>query len=192
MPRTADAAERTAASLRARIAGYTVDMVIFAAISLVMLVIAGFVLLLSTNFAKDDASDPDFYTFLSIIGIGIPLVWTALNLLLLRTRSQTGGQYVAGIRTVRQDDAPLSGRDAVRWWICFNPLLFSWPMAIVAGLPLAGVIAVALSRGTIVVFGVVETLCLAAPVIAVASAALDSGHRALHDRVVGTRVVSVD
>ncbi|MDP9238595.1 MAG: RDD family protein [Chloroflexota bacterium] len=189
MPRSADTASHAVASLRARIAGYAVDMVIFAAISLVMLVIAGFVLLVSTNWAQDDASDPQFYTFLSIIGVGIPSIWTAMNLLLLRARAQTGGQYVAGIRVVREDGERLSGRDAVLWWLCFNPLLFSWPMALVACLPLSAVIALALSRVTIVAFGVVVTICFAAPLIALAAAALDAENRALHDRIIGTRLV---
>jgi RDD family len=189
LPRTADSAGHAAASLRARMAGYAVDMLIFTAISLVMLVIAGFVLLASTNWAQRDATDPQFYTFLSIIGIGIPSLWTAMNLLLLRTRSQTGGQYVAGIRLAGDDGGRVAGRQSVLWWFCFNPLLFSWPMAIVACLPLSAVIALALSRATIVAFGVTVTICLAAPLIALVSAALDAENRALHDRIVGTRAV---
>src|SRR5438105_1664149 len=127
-------------------------MVVFAAISLVMLVIAGFVLLARTNWAESDATDPDFYTFLSIIGIGIPVIWSGLTLTLLRTRSQTVGQYVAGMRMVREDGMRLSTRDALLWWICVNPLLFSWPMAVVAGLPLSAVVALALSRAAILAF----------------------------------------
>ncbi len=191
MPRTADAAQHAVASLRSRIAGYVVDMVIFTAIALVMLVLAGFILLLSTNWAEQDASDRDFYTFLAIIGAGIPTVWTVLNIALLRTRSQTAGQYVAGIRTLRDDGGRLSGRDSVLWWFCFNPLLFSWPTAVVAALPLSAVIALALSRLTIVAFGVIVTVCVAAPLIALISAALDAEHRALHDRIVGATVVPV-
>jgi hypothetical protein len=167
-------------------------MVIFTAISLIMLVIAGFVLLLSTHWAEQDASDPDFYAFLSIIGIGIPALWTGLNLFLLDTRSQTGGQYVAGTRTLREDGSPLTHRDAALWWFCFNPLLFSWPMAVVASIPLSAVIALALSRLTIAVFGVLVTVCIAAPLIALVAAIVDAENRALHDRIVGTRVAPVD
>ena len=98
LPRTADRA-RAAATLRARIGGYLVDMVIFAAIAMIVVVFAGFLLLATTDWAKKDPSDPQFYMFLAIIGLGTPLIWSALNLGLLATRSQTGGQYVAGIRT---------------------------------------------------------------------------------------------
>jgi hypothetical protein len=164
-------------------------MVIFSAISLVMLVIAGFTLLASTSWAENDASDPQFYTFLAIIGVGIPAVWTALNLLLLAARGQTGGQYVAAIRTMTESGARLSRRDALLWWFCFNPLLFSWPMSVIATLSLSAVVAIALSRLTIVAIGVVVTVCLAAPLIALVSAWLDAENRTLHDRIAGTRVI---
>src|SRR5262249_49788747 len=140
--------------LPARIGGYLVDTVIFAAIAMIVVVCAGFFLLATTDWAKKDPSDPQFYAFLAIIGLGTPLVWTALNLTLLSTRRQTGGQYVAGLRLIGEDGAKPSTAAVVAWWFCFNPLLFSWPMALVGGLPLAAVIALVLSRVTIVVFGV--------------------------------------
>jgi uncharacterized RDD family membrane protein YckC len=164
-------------------------MVIFAAISMIIVVVAGIILLASTDWAQQDASDREFYSFLAIIGFGAPLIWTLLNLFLLSRRHQTGGQYVAGIRLAREDQAPLSSRNIVAWWFCFNPLLFSWPMAIMAGLPLAAVIAVVLGTWTIVAFGTVVTLCLLMPVAAFVYALLDDRNRAPHDRVVGTVVV---
>ncbi|MEK7692624.1 MAG: RDD family protein [Chloroflexota bacterium] len=188
MPRTAHAAP-AAAGIRARAGGYVVDMVIFAAIAMIVVVFAGFLLLAMTDWAKQDPSDPQFYTFLAIIGLGTPIVWTGLNLALLATRGQTGGQYVAGLRLVREDGSRLSPREAAAWWLCFNPLLFSWPMAGVAGLPLAAVIALILSQLTIVVFGVVMIICVASPIIAVVSALMDGQHRALHDRIAGTVAV---
>ncbi len=184
MPRTTETA-RTAASLRARIGGYAVDMVIFAAIAMIIVVFAGFLLLATTDWAKKDPSDPQFYLFLSIIGIGTPLAWTMLNVALLATRGQTGGQYVAGLRLAGEDGGRLSVRTAAAWWFCFNPLLFSWPMACVAGLPLAAVVALVPSSATIIIWGVLITICVASPLIAVVSAALDAQHRALHDRLVG-------
>jgi uncharacterized RDD family membrane protein YckC len=175
--------------MRARVGGYVVDTVIFAAVAMVVVVLAGLLLLATTDWAKNDPSDPQFYAFLAIIGLGTPTIWTLLNLALLASRGQTGGQYVAGIRLVREDGSRLSMRDAAAWWFCFNPLLFSWPMAGVTGFPLAAVIALVLSRATIVVFGVLMTICLASPVIAFVSALRDRRHRALHDRIVGTVIV---
>lgn len=177
------------ASLRARIGGYIVDMVIFAAVALVMFVIAGMIMLISTDWAVTNLPDPALYGALATVGIGTPVIWTLMNLLLLALRGQTGGQYVAGIRLMREDDAPLTFMNRLAWWSLLNPLLFSWPLGIVVATPLIGVVAVALSRASVVVFGVVLVLCALAPLIALVSALLDGQNRALQDRIVGTVVV---
>ncbi len=191
MPRTAER-EGGPTHLRARVGGYAVDMVIFAAITMLFTVLAGFVLLASTNWAENDPSDPQLYAFLAIIGAGVPLVWSALNLGLLAMRSQTGGHYVAALKLVTEDGGPLRPRDAAVWWFCFNPLLFSWPMTLVAGLPLLTVISLLSSRIVFVLFGVIVTVCLASPAIALISAAIDRQRRALHDRVARVILVSAE
>lgn len=191
MPRTAEP-RAAVASLRARTGGYVVDMVIFAAISMIMFVVAGGVLLFSTDWGVNNLPDPALYAALATVGIGTPLLWTLMNLLLLATRRQTGGEYVAGLRLVREDGAQLTRGNIVGWWFLLNPLLFSWPLACVAAIPLAGTIAVALSRTTVVVFGVVIVLCALSPLIALVSAAIDGQNRALHDRIIGTIVVPAD
>lgn len=177
--------------MRQRIGGYVVDMVIFAAVTMVVTVIAGLQLLLITRGATED-SDKAVYAFLAIIGLGTPLAWSVLSLAVLTTRGQTGGQYVTGVRLAREDGRPLSKRDALAWWFCFNPLLFSWPAAIVTVLPLTFVISLVLNRASIVVLGVVMTLCVVAPLIALISALSDRLHRTLHDRIVGTIVVPTE
>ncbi|MBI5287707.1 MAG: RDD family protein [Chloroflexi bacterium] len=188
LPRTAER-EAGATHLRARIGGYAVDMVIFAAITMLLTVLAGFILLASTSWAENDPSDPQIYTFLATVGVGVPLIWSALNIALLTTRGQTGGQYVAGLKLLLEGGAALRPRDVAVWWFCFNPLLFSWPMTMVAGFPLLGVISILASRLVFVLFGVIVTLCVASPLIALISASMDRNHRALHDRV--ARVVTV-
>ena len=176
------------ASVRQRIGGYAVDMVIFAALSMVVTVIAGLQLLLVTHGATQDSSK-SVYAFLAIVGMGIPLAWSLLNLALLVTRQQTGGQYVAGVRLLREDGRRFSARDATAWWFCLNPVLFSWPSALTTAMPLAFVSSLVLSRLGIVAFGVVLTLCLVAPLLAIVSALLDRQNRTLHDRIVGVLVV---
>ena len=163
-------------------------MVIFAAVAMLVTVGAGIELLYFTHGATSD-SDNAIYAFLAIIALATPLLWTAMNLLVLMMRGQTGGQYVAGVRVVREDAGRLTPANAAAWWFCLNPLLFSWPMAIVAGLPLAFVITLLLSRLTIVAFGVIVILCVLAPIIALIAAITDHQNRTLHDRIVGTIVV---
>lgn len=180
------------AGLRVRTAGYAVDMVLFAAVAMFMAVLSGFVLLMITDWAKRDPSDRQFYLFLSLFGLGTPAAWSALNLVLLALRSQTGGQYVAGIRLRREGGGAVRGRAALAWWFYLNPLLFSWPMAIVASLPLAVVTAIVSSKAAVGAFVVALVLCVAAPVLALVSALLDPRHRALHDRVADVIAVPVN
>lgn len=163
-------------------------MVIFSAIAMLVVVAAGAQLLLVTHGATRD-SDAAIYAFLSIIAMATPIIWTALNLIVLCLRRQTGGQYVAGVRLAREDGRQLSFASEAAWWFCLNPLLFSWPMAVVVGFPTAFVISLLLSRVTIVAFGVVVILCVLAPVIALVSALVDYHNRTLYDRIVGTIVL---
>ena len=179
----------TAATLRARIGGYAVDMVILSAIAMVTAMLGGLALLLSTDFAKQDATNGDMYVFAAAIGGGGALVWTALNLTLLATRRQTGGQYVAGLRLTRVDDAPLSARDLLVWWFCLNPLLFSWPIGGLVGFALFIVTALTSAEIMLILAILLTALCFAAPIAAAVSALFDEQNRGLHDRVVGTIVV---
>jgi uncharacterized RDD family membrane protein YckC len=192
-PPTAKPASRPdVATLRSRIGGYVVDMVILSAIAMVVSVVAGFFLLLATDFANDrDAQDSDMYIAACTLLIGTAGGWSILNLALLATRGQTGGQYVAGLRLARDDGRPLSFRDAAVWWFCLNPLLFSWPMAASAGTAL--LIITGLSAADALLFAslLVMTLCVVLPLVALVAAIFDARNRALHDRVAGTVVVSV-
>lgn len=180
----------TPATLRARIGGYVVDMVILSAMIMVVGVLAGFFLLLSTDFANDrDAQDSDMVIAAMTLLIGTAGGWTLLNLILLATRQQTGGQYVAGLKLARDDGRRLTWRDVALWWFCLNPLLFSWPVAGSAGVAL--LILTGLTAAEVFLFAslLVMTLCVVMPVVALVAALFDDRNRALHDRVAGTVVV---
>jgi uncharacterized RDD family membrane protein YckC len=187
-----EASGEHAGTFRARVGGYVVDMVIFAAIAMLMFVLAGIIILVATANVTDEVTNADLYTFIAIIGLGTPLVWSLLNLALLATRGQTGGQYVAGLRLVRENgERPRLGT-VLAWWFSFNPLLFSWPMAIVAAIPLGALLALVLNVFALFVLALVVLLCAVAPIVAFASGLADGQNRALHDRVAGVGVVTVD
>lgn len=191
MTETSDA-QVGVASVRLRAAGYAVDMVIFAAVAMLMLVLSGFVLLWITEWATQDPGDSDINLFLGLNGVGLPLLWSALNIALLASRGQTGGQYVAGVRIVRENGDRLSFATAALWWVAFNPLLFSWPLAAVSGLPVAAFIIVGWAEVMTVVWGLFITLCLACPIIAFISGWSNSRSQAFHDRIVGVIAVPVE
>lgn len=166
-------------------------MVIFAAIAMVIVVVSGFFFLWSTDFAEQDPSDRTLQIFGAAIAVAPPLAWTLLNVTLLLLRGQTGGQYVAGIKLVAGEGKPLGARQAWAWWIALNPLLFNWlyiPMMV------GPLIIIALSLSPWVAFGVgfITLLCVAAPIAAFVSGAIDERNRGLHDRVAGTYAVPVD
>ena len=180
------------ASFRLRAGGYIVDMVILAAIAMVMLVAGGIVLLILTDGATDDSrQDAGIYALLSLFSIGTPLLWTAINLPLLAWRGQTGGQYVAGVRLVRADGGPLRPIDIAVWWFALNPLLFSWVMAVPAVSALGIVGALTLSLVTITVLMTPAMLCVAMPVVSLVAASIDRRNRTLQDRIAGTVVAVV-
>ena len=173
-----------------RVRGYVVDMVIFASLATTVAALAGTLLLATTHWGKTEPSDRQFYTFFAIIGVGTPFVWTILNVGLLVWRGNTGGQYLAGSRMQREDGASLSLPQAFTWWCCFNPLLFSWPMACVTAAPVALVSRLVLGSNAIVVFGVLAATCIVSPLIALASALVDRQNRAWHDRLAGVIAVA--
>lgn len=167
-------------------------MVILCAIAMVVLTIGGLLLLFSIDFGEQDPSNADLYLFTAIIGVGCVVIWTVLNLFLLATRSQTGGQYVAGIRLTRNDGAAVSLPDAAAWWLCVNPLLFCWPIAGVAGYALLLPAALLASNAMLIIGIFVIIVSIVSPLAAFASALLDRDNRGLHDRIIGTRVVPVN
>jgi hypothetical protein len=178
-----------AATLRARIGGYAVDMVILSAIAMLASIATLFLFLFVTDNAEHDISTAKTLSCLTPLLFGVPIAWSALNILLLVKRQQTGGQYVAALRLAPESGQPLSMRTAFAWWFGGNPLLYSWPMSGIVGFPL--LVAAALVPGDIelAVPLFLIALCLVLPILALATAILDGRNRALHDRIAGVIVV---
>jgi hypothetical protein len=189
-PRAVDEASgRATASIRARVGGYAVDMVILSAITMLVSIGTLFLFLWATDMAEQDLSTSKTVACLTPLFVGVPAIWSLLNIGLLLTRGQTGGQYVAALRLAREGGGALSLRTILAWWFCGNPVLFSWLMAGIAGFPL--LIFAMLVPGDIelAVPVFVILLCLVLPLVALASALRDNRNRALHDRIAGVVVV---
>jgi hypothetical protein len=179
-----------AASLRARTGGYAVDMTILAAIAMVASIAALFLVLLATDMAEQDLGTGALVGCLLVVVAGVPAVWSVLNLVLLVTRRQTGGQYVAALRVKRDEGEGMPLRTALAWWFAGNPLLYSWLMAIVAGGPLLIFSALVPKDFELAAALFVIVICVVMPIVAIVSAKMDSRSRALHDRIAGVTVVS--
>lgn len=183
-------AASSGASLRARLAGYVVDLVIQAAFLMVFFVIAGFQLLASSDFGEQDPPESAYWAFVSIL-MGTLLFWSLFTVGLALWRGQTAGQYVAGLR-IRRDDGGKPGLGTLlRWWFGLNPLFFN-PLMMAPWLLFAAVaVNLALSRAALVITGGLAFLCLVTPLVTLATA-LVGERRPLHDRLSGTTVVSAE
>jgi hypothetical protein len=189
-PRAADTGRDTdAASLRARIGGYAVDMTILAAIAMVASIGSLFLLLFATDWGEQDLGTGTTIACLLVVLIGVPGVWSVLNVFLLLTRRQTGGQYVAALRLRRDSGDGMPLRTALAWWFCGNPTLYSWPMAAIAGFPLLAIAALVPGDFELAAPLFVIAMCLVLPLVALVSAMMDPRNRALHDRIAGVTVV---
>ncbi len=96
-----------------------------------------------------------------------------------------------GVRVEDEDGRPARFRTVLAWWFCLNPLLYSWPMALVAGAPIAALLFLVLNVFALFVLALVVLVCVAAPIVAFASAVANGENRALHDRVAGIVVSPV-
>jgi hypothetical protein len=177
------------ASIRTRVGGYAVDMVIFAAITMLASIGTLFLFLWATGMAEQDLSTAKTIACLTPVFAGVPVVWSALNIGLLMMRGQTGGQYVAALRLRADADAAIAARTVTVWWFAGNPLLFNWLMAGVVGFPLLIVATLAPGYILLTLPILVILLCLVLPLAALASALRDGQNRALHDRIAGVTVV---
>lgn len=178
------------ASLRARLAGYVVDLVIQAAFLMVFFVIAGFQLLASSDFGEQDPPEAAYWAFVSIL-MGTILFWSVFTLGIVLWRGQTAGQYVAGLRIRALDGRKPTFGQLLRWWFGLNPLFFN-PLMMIPWLLLAAVaITRALSVAALATTGGLALLCLVAPLVALATALIGE-RRPLHDRLSGTTVVATE
>jgi uncharacterized RDD family membrane protein YckC len=177
------------ARLEARLVAFVVDSVVLLTFILVFLAVAGLQLLLTSDFGEEDPPDSSFYAILGIVMAVIPL-WLAFNVALCRWRGQTVGKYVADIRVIRQDGQPLGLWASLARFLLLHPLLFHPFLALLWLLTAAITTSVTLSAAVLVVSLALVFLSLAAPFLAAGSVFLDGRRRALHDRVMGTTVVS--
>lgn len=185
----AAAAVRPVAHLNARISAYLVDSVILIAFILVSFVIAGAVLLFTSDLGRGDAPDAAFNAFLAILLGGPLLAWTAFNLALMHWRSQTTGMYVIGIKIVSEDGPPVSRRRTLLRWFGLHPLLFHPFLLPIWAIFSLLVVSITLSQIVLIVTVALVLLCIASPIAGLVAMSLDPERRALHDRLAHTLVV---
>jgi uncharacterized RDD family membrane protein YckC len=184
--------ERTSSAVSARLglraSAYVIDSIVLLGFVLVSFVVSGLVLWISSDLGAKDPPDAGYYAFVGIF-IGLTLIaWSAFNVALLCWRAQTVGQYLTGLRVVDENGQPTTPSRQTARWFALHPLLFHPVLIPVWALFAAIAVSITLSQLVLGLTLALVALCVVAPLVAFASAVLDPGRRALHDRVTGTIV----
>lgn len=173
------------AGLGARLVAYLLDSVVLFAFTTLFAALASLVILASSDFGAENPSDSAFSIFGIVLLATMP-AWLLVNVLLLRRRGQTIGQYVMGLKVAMEDGSPPSARNLVVYWLALHPLFFH-PM--LAGFWLLLAFYALTSDVMFIVSLALALLSLVAPLAALIFALVDPQHRALHDRLAGAKVV---
>jgi len=185
----ANSSRQSGAGLEARLIAFIFDTVILLAFLAVFAIVAMFQLLARSSFGDADPPDSAYYAALGIIASVVPF-WLLFNVWLQSWRGQTVGKYIVGIRIARDDGGrPGLVRTFARTLlldpVLFHPLLaVPWALLVVYG--------TMLTSNTLVLIATVTVLLLSlfASPVALAAILSDARRRGLHDRIVGTLVVS--
>jgi uncharacterized RDD family membrane protein YckC len=111
------------ASLPARSLAYVLDSIVLFGFTMLFAAVAGLNLFLRSNGGEDNITDADQWTTAGLLVLAMP-AWLLLNLLLTAARGHTIGQYVMGLRIVREDGRRAGMIRLLAYWLSLHPLLF--------------------------------------------------------------------
>ncbi len=179
------------AGIGSRVFAFVLDSFVLLAFTAVFATASFLQLYLRSDSGHHTASDGAIWTAVAVLMAAIPC-WLLFNLVLSWKRSQTVGQYVVGLRAVREDGGPIGLLRVAVYWLALHPVLFH---PLLAGFwALLAYVVLSLSSNTVLVIGAaaVALLCFVAPFVAFFSALADRSRRALHDHIAGMLVVRLD
>jgi uncharacterized RDD family membrane protein YckC len=176
------------APLSTRILAYVLDSVALFTFAMIFAALAGLNMFVRTDSGQEGITTADEWTSIAIFLAALPL-WLIVMLVFGVRRAQTLGQYILGLRSIREDgEAPGLPR-LVAYWLALHPLLYH-PMFGATWLLLAW--ATLLSEAIFVFSLALAILCFVAPLAGLVFAVVDPQRRAIHDRLAGIRVVSLE
>lgn len=186
-----DYADVSQGLLGSRIVAYLIDSLVLAIFSVAFVAVGALNLLIRGDWGERDTSDSARWAFVYLSLATVP-AWGVLNLLLLSRRGQSIGQYVVGLRVQRESGSDPGPARLALYLLALHPLVFHPVLALFWAL--LAFVALSLTSSNVLVLGsfAVALLCVAAPLVALASASADGGRRALHDRIAGTIVVRLE
>src|SRR5437868_1640121 len=179
------------AGLGVRTLSFLLDSLVLFAFTMLFATAAFLDIFFRSDSGKSNPSDAAIWTGVAILVAAVPC-WLVFNLLLGVRRGQTVGQYVLGLRVLREDGRrPGPGR-LILYWLALHPVLFHPLLTFFWGL--LAYVSLSLSGSPTLVLGglFVALLCLAGPIVALLSISGDGGRRGLHDRVAGVVVTKLE
>jgi len=182
------ASDSDRASLPARILAYILDSIGLFAFTMLFAALAGLNMLVRSDGGQEGITTADEWTSIAIFLASMP-VWLLMMMVLGVRRAQTPGQYILGMRTVREDGGAPGAQRLLGYWLALHPLLYH-PMFGGAWLLLAW--AALLSEAIFVFSLALAILCFLAPLAGLIFAVIDPQRRAIHDRLAGLKVVRLE
>ncbi len=181
------------AGLRSRGFAFLLDSLVLLFVTMAFASASGFNLYIGTDSGQGTLSDRTAWESLAILMAAVPM-WLVISLVLLTRRGQTVGQYILGLRVVKENGDAAGLVRLLVYCLALHPLFFHplftlcWALFAYMAFSLAsdaplGVAIFALAAAL---------LCLIGPFVALFSALGDSGRRALHDRIAGLAVVRLE
>jgi uncharacterized RDD family membrane protein YckC len=177
--------------LGSRVVAYLIDSVIIGIVAIAFIGIGFGILLLKTHGGTSDVPDSALWGFVYASLAAVPAT-AILNFVLLLRRGQTVGQYIIGLRVVREDRGNAGFPQLMLYMVGLHPLVFHPLLA--AFWALLAYVALSLTSSDVLVLGSlgIAILCVAGPLVALISGGPDGGRRGLHDRLAGLMVVRVE
>jgi uncharacterized RDD family membrane protein YckC len=188
-PSTPDLALR--AGLGVRAFSFLLDSLVLFAFTMLFATAAFLDIFFRSDSGKSNPSDAAIWTGVAILVAAVPC-WLVFNLILGARRGQTVGQYVLGLRVVREDGRTPGIVRLLIYWLALHPVLFHPLLTLFWGL--LAYVSLSLSGSPTLVLGglFVALLCLAGPIVALITISGDGGRRGLHDRVAGVVVTKLE
>ena len=171
-----------------RVLAYLLDSVVLFGFTMLFATASFLNIFLRSDYGEGDASDGAIWTSAAILLLTVP-GWLLFNLALHVRRGQSIGQYVLGLRVLREDGSMASPDRLALYLLAIHPLVYH---PLFAGLWAFFAFVTLSFWATEPVFVAclgLAFLSLVAPVAALVTSLASRGRRALHDRLADTKVV---
>ena len=179
------------ANLGARVFAYAVDSLVLFAFTMLFVSAAFLNVFFRSDSGRTNPSDAVLWDSVAILMATVP-AWLLFNLLLTLRRGQSVGQYIVGLRLVRERGSSPGLLRILVYWLALHPLLFHPLLA--AFWIILGLVSVSLAESQVAFIGsvAVALLCLIAPLAGFLFALGDSERRGIHDWIAGTKLVRIE